>query len=127
MRNKNKPGEYKYKYSILGKVDSMYEYFALHDFICIKENEIDVKDLKSKILLISEFILKPEDLNNYEGDLENAKKVKAIIDDKINENFLKYVSKDFTLLQPEKYSYGRNSVAHEFKELKTELDITKLI
>lgn len=52
MRNKLRPVEYKYKYEIIGLVDSIYEYFTLHDFICIKESEKDgnIDNLESNIL-----------------------------------------------------------------------------
>ncbi len=54
MRNKKKPGEYRYKYQVMGKIDSLYDYFALHDFICIKENkeEVDINNLESNIDII---------------------------------------------------------------------------
>lgn len=39
LRKKNNPNEIRYKYEILGKVDSIYDYFALHDFICEKPDK----------------------------------------------------------------------------------------
>ncbi len=51
MRNL-KTGEKKFKFEIKGRVDSMYEYFALHDFVCFKgdQDKTDLKNLESKIL-----------------------------------------------------------------------------
>jgi hypothetical protein len=53
MRNKL-TGEKKFKFEIKGRVDSMYEYFALHDFVCFKgdQEQTDLKNLESKILKI---------------------------------------------------------------------------
>ncbi len=51
-RMKNGKGDYKYKYQIVSKVDSMYDYFAMHDFLCLKENskETSIDNLESKII-----------------------------------------------------------------------------
>ncbi len=53
MRNKNKPGEYKYKFEIQGRVDSCYDYFALHDFICYMGSEevTNLANLESKFII----------------------------------------------------------------------------
>ncbi len=50
-------------------------------------------------------------------------KIKSEVERIINENFTLFINNDFSLLQPEKYSYGRNSYAHVFKELKSKVDI----
>ncbi len=54
MRNKNNPEEYRYKFEIMGKVDAVYDYFALHDFICLKhDNEkTSFSMLESKSIII---------------------------------------------------------------------------
>jgi len=53
MRNLT-TGEKKFKFEIKGRVDSMYEYFALHDFLCFKgdKDKTDLKNLESKIFEI---------------------------------------------------------------------------
>jgi hypothetical protein len=39
LRNKNKLEEVKFKFELVGKVDSVYDYFALHDFVCQKHEK----------------------------------------------------------------------------------------
>jgi hypothetical protein len=39
LRNKNNPEEIRYKFELVGKVDSIYDYFALHDFVCQKHEK----------------------------------------------------------------------------------------
>lgn len=50
MRNKNNPEEKKYTYSVVGNIDAVYDYFAMHDFVCLKENSelTDASNLESK-------------------------------------------------------------------------------
>jgi hypothetical protein len=55
LRNKS-TGEKKFQFEVQGCVDSLYDYFALHDFICNKPNSqaqvTELKNLESKIFKI---------------------------------------------------------------------------
>jgi len=62
MRNKTKyydyiinheifrPGVFKYKYELVGKIDSIYDFFAMHDFISInpEKKKFDLDVIESK-------------------------------------------------------------------------------
>jgi hypothetical protein len=72
-------------------------------------------------------IISPDEIEEikYEDFTSNSKKVKKLLEKKIEENFLPCIKNDLSLLQPDKYSYGRNSYAHILKELKSEVDMEK--
>lgn len=80
---------------------------------------------------ILEFFIQPDEVekfneNENEEKVSELKKVKRILQKKINQNVSPSISNDFSLFQPHKFSYGRNSYPHIFKELKSKVDIEKL-
>jgi hypothetical protein len=52
LRNKNNHDEKKYKFEVKGRVDSCYDYFALHDFMCHKGNNniLNLNNLESNFI-----------------------------------------------------------------------------
>jgi hypothetical protein len=128
----------KYKYEIAGIVDSSYDFFALHDYICInsESKNFDVNKLEGIIKIKIDFLIGETDFQKLDEEAsakidgmgepihteinDDTKSVKRILENKIIENSL--ISENyFQLLQPEKYSYGRNMYPHVFKELQSRI------
>ncbi len=67
-----------------------------------------------------EFLIDEAEYNNCFGssfETSGLNKVKKIIKTKIEEKELDKIKDEYTLLQPEKFSFGRNNYVHVLKEL----------
>jgi hypothetical protein len=125
----------------MGKVDSIYNYFSLHDHIYVKpENDIKADNLESiydiRFIINLELLIDTEEFyQNFQNDeeflkstyLNNNKIIKNILDKKIENNNLNEQSLADVIgnLQAEKLTFGRNTYPHTFKELKQEIKLEK--
>jgi hypothetical protein len=70
-------GEIRHKFKILGKVDSIYEFFALHDYIYNKPDEsITIRDINKELIDINEYYENEnEDIlkNLFENKVEKSR------------------------------------------------------
>ncbi len=66
-----------------------------------------------------EFLIDENEYYNFFEDPESngLKKVKKLIEKKLQEEELNNIKDEYTLLQPEKFSFGRNNYVHVLKEL----------
>lgn len=138
FRSKKDSNLIKYKYEIVGKINYLYDYFSLSDFIYLNQsNNLSINELEKVCI----------DENDYLNELNNDKNIKLnennleekneknnqLIHNLLEKNSKNNINKNYSdinnildLFQPNQFSSLRYSYPKSFKDIFSKIDINNL-